>query len=522
MKIRTLGALGLSNLSDFRLLGLCLSVGFLIRLVPELLAFSSPIGFDTIYYGYIMKNGLIVSNWTGIFTTSWLLYALVVPLYSVFQGDPFIMLKAVAPLLFGLNVAGMYWFSRKMLNWSKKMSLFVGIFFALQLASLRISWDLLRNTLGLGILLFALVYTKDVGSKRGFALFSGLSLLAVFAHEYSAVILLTTVLGLLVWNFAKKQIHYTHRMLMLGLIPALSVFLVGVYLRINPIRFVSQSNVISAGDTVSGSSGLFFLTNYLQVQNSVDYYSSYWSLVISVGLLFATLFLPYIYLVRKGYFKNAILNIWTILLLIGALGCVVLPFFALQYWHRWMFMLVYPFTFYAVYGIAKIIKSSTFGKVKFSNLFSNKKVAFMVLLTVSLGTAYLFTPLTMLYANRSVPNVTGNFLYFSTDPAVPYQDEPSLVEAMTWFNSNSAENSCVILQHHFFEYGRLYLDNSLKIMHYQVDFDSALTKTFDLGFDAVYFVWWNTPIGWNKDPVPSGFVEVADFDRISIYSYVKA
>ncbi len=514
--------LNLSKFSDIKLLGLCVSIGFLIRLVPELLAYSTPIGFDTIYYGYVMKSGVILSNWTNIFTSTWLLNALIVPLYSVFQGDPFILLKIVAPLLFGLNVAGIYWVSRKMLNWSPKMGLLAAVFFALQLASLRISWDLLRNTLGLGILLFALAYTKEVDSKRGFALFSGLSLLSVFAHEYSAGILMVTVFGLVGWKFVKKQINRTYKMLMLGLVPALSVFLIGIYLKINPIRFASQSNVISAGDTVTGSPGLFFLTNYLQVLDSVDYYSSYWNLALSVGLLFATLFLPYIYLVKKGYFKNTVLSIWTILLLIGAFGCLIMPFFALQYWHRWMFMLVYPFSFYAAFGIAKIVRSSNPGKVRFSSLFSNKKVAFMILLTLSLGTAYLFTPLTMLYANKSVPNITGNFLYFSTDPAVPYQDEPSVVEAMTWFNSNSVGNSCVILQHHFFEYGRLYLDNSVRIMHYEVDVDSAVAKTFDLGFSNVYFVWWNTPIGWNEAPVPSGFVEVADFDRISIYSYMKA
>jgi hypothetical protein len=258
------------------------------------------------------------------------------------------------------------------------------------------------------------------------------------------------------------------------------------------------------------------------VQNLVDNYSSYWNLVISVGLLFTALFLPYIYLVKKGYFKNTILSIWTILLLIGAFGCLIMPFFALQYWHRWMFMLVYPFSFYAAFGIAKIVKSSNPGKVRVSSLFSNKKVAFMVLLTISLGIAYLFTPLTMLYANKSVPNITGNAVYFSTDPAVPYQDEPSVVEAMAWFNSNLAQNSCVILQHHFLEYGRLYLDSSQHIVYYQVDVDVGVTKAVDSGFSSIYFVWWNKPIGWNENPVPDGFVEVEDFDRISIYSYTKA
>jgi hypothetical protein len=512
--------LKVNRLSDYKLLGVCLTIGFLIRLVPEVLAFATPIGFDTIYYAQVMKAGVILPHWSSLFTSTWLLYAIIVPAYNLIQGDPFLTLKIVAPLLFGLNVAGVYWFSRKMLGWSPLMGLAAGVFFALQLASLRISWDLLRNTLGLGLLLFGLSYVKEVDSKRGFALFTGLSLLAVFAHEYAAVILLFTTGSLLAWKLVKKQFSQTYKKLALGLIPALSVFAVGIFLRINPIRYGSPSNVVGAGDVVSGKSGLFFLTNYLQVQNSVDYYSNYWMLALNVALLFTVLFVPYIYLVKKGYFKNSILTSWTALLLVGAFGCLVMPFFAFEYWHRWMFMLVYPFTFYAVYGLAKLVGNPfAAGKLRLSSLFSNRKASGMVLLTLCLGVAYLFTPITMTHANKSIPNMTGTFLYFSTDPAVPYQDEPNVVQAMNWINSNANQNTCVILQHHFLQYGNLYLNGPEKIVHYEVDVDQAVNKAAESGLSTVYFVWWNTPIGWNEAPVPDGFVSVADFGRISVYSY---
>ncbi len=516
-------SLSINKLGDYKLLGLCLSLGFLIRLVPEVLAYWTPIGFDTIYYGYVMKAGIILPHLSSFFTSTWLLSALIVPAYSLIQGDPFLILKITGPLLFGLNVAGVYWFSRKMLGWSPLMGLAAGVFFALQLASLRISWDLLRNTLGLGVLLFALSYVKEVDTKRGFALFTGLSLLAVFAHEYAAVILLFTVGSLFAWKLVKKQLNRNYKLLALGLLPALSVFIVGLLLRINPIHYGSTSNVITASDTISGTSGLFFLTNYLQVQNSIDYYSSYWMLALNVILLFTVLFVPYIYLVKKGYFKNGILTSWTVLLLVGAFGCLIMPFFALQYWHRWMFMLVYPFTFYAIYGIAKIVaKSSATGKPLLSAFFSNKKASGMILLTIGLGVAYLFTPITMMYANKSIPNMTATQVYFSTDPAVPYQDEQNVVLAMDWINQNASPDSCVILQHHFLEYGRLYVSSSESVVHYDLDVDQAVNKASESGYNTVYFVWWNTPIGWNETPVPTGFVSVADFGRISVYSYMKA
>ena len=144
-----LQSLSVAGLTDYRAVRSFL-VGLAVRLVPELLAWPLPIGFDTIYYAFVMKNGVVWANWTSSLTSTWLLSAFTVPLYGLTQVDPFLLLKAVAGVLFGLNVAGMYWFARKTLGWSLGMGLAAGAFFALQLASLRISWDLLDNALGFG------------------------------------------------------------------------------------------------------------------------------------------------------------------------------------------------------------------------------------------------------------------------------------------------------------------------------------------------------------------------------------
>ena len=505
-------------LSDWKMLVACLSIGFFIRLVPELLAYPLPIGFDTIYYANVMKDGVIIPHWTAFFTSSWLLNAFTVPSYGVTLIDPFLLLKVVAPLLFGLNVAGIYWFSRKALGWSSAMGLFAGVFFALQLASLRISWDLLRNTLGLGVLLFAFAYVKNVGSKRGFALFVSLSLLSVFAHEYAAVTLLFVVLGLLVWKFAKGQFDRNGKFLVLGVIPALSVFAVGMYLRFFPIRYEVSSNVIQVGDAVGAKvGGLFFLVDYLKVQSSVDSYSSYFSLAMNVGLLFAVLFVPYLYLVFRGFFRNEVLSLWSGLLLIGAFGCLVLPFSAIEYWHRWMFMLAYPLTFFAASGFRRLVGKVQAKEIWRVRLFSSTKAVAMLLFTFVLGIGYLATPVIMVFVDSSVPAISGTSAYFCVAPTVPYKDVNGVVEAVEWLNSNMDENSCVILQHAFLEWGRLHLDESHKIVYFENSPDSCVAKATENGFSQIFFVWWNQPIGWYGVSVPEDFVRVQDFGRISVY-----
>jgi hypothetical protein len=518
----------LSNvtLTDRRALVACLSIGFFVRLIPELLAFPFPIGFDTIHYAAAMKSGVIWTHWSTLFTSSWLLYALIVPLYALIPADPFLLLKIVAPLLYGLNVAGIYWFSRKMLGWDLRMGLLAGGFFALQLASLRISWDLLRNTLGLGILLFTLLHIKEVNTKRGFAFFVILSLLTVFAHEYAALTLLVVVIGLVAMRLFKEGVDFGSKRLVLAVLPALTVFMFSVFLRSLPVSNVAQTNIIYAGDTViTHPGGVFFLVDYLSIHSSVDYYASYWTLALSVGVLFAVLYLPYLFLVVKGFFKDRILGIWTGFLLIGAIGCLIFPFSALEYWHRWMFMLVYPLTFYAVNGFG-ILKGKLAANAKhyFSSWLSNKKPAAMILLTSSIGTAYLTTPVWIDYANvananTDAPSVSGISNYFAASPTVPYEDVNSVVQSMNWLNENLGANSCVALQHAFLFWGQLYLDKVHSIVHFEIDASVAIETALNHDFSHVYFVWWNEPIGWYCVSVPEHFVSVQNFGRISVYLY---
>jgi len=68
-------------------------------------------------------------------------------------------------------------------------------------------------------------------------------------------------------------------------------------------------------------------------------------------------------------------------------------------------------------------------------------------------------------------------------------------------------------------WGRLYLDDSHMIVHFEVDVDFAVDTALNHGFSQVYFVWWNQPIGWYGITVPEGFVRLRDFGRISVYEF---
>ena len=45
----------------------CFFLGFFVRLVPEVLSYPYPVGFDTVYYAFRLKEGVIWFHWSKFF-----------------------------------------------------------------------------------------------------------------------------------------------------------------------------------------------------------------------------------------------------------------------------------------------------------------------------------------------------------------------------------------------------------------------------------------------------------------------
>jgi len=498
-------------------------LGFMVRLIPEVLSFSYPIGFDTVYYAARMKSGIVWRHWSSLFFT-WLVYAILVSMYSLTQVDPFLLLKVFGPLLYGGSGAGIYYFAWKGLNWGVKKSLFASIFFAFQLASLGISWHFYRNVLGLMLLLFALPFFKKIENWKEFALLSVLSLLAVFGHEYASVAMLAVVLGLMARGFLEKEKKMPYRIL-IAIFPALIVFMGSIYLRMFP-AFVSvkTNNIIRVNDVIDPHPGrLFFLVNYLNVATPVQHYANYLELVSHVVSLFVLLYLVWLPLVFVGFFRDNVLDNWTILLLVGSFGCLIVPFSALDLWNRWMLMLVYPFTFYAVNGFWKVLKSHDApvapGLKWMSWMKISRKSAIGIsLVTVLLGSLFMTFPLISgRYGLFGGPTTWKYFPSTMQSSSVPLQDTEGTVKTIEWLNRRMTDDSCVLVHDAFSFWIELYLDKNHVVVFFTRNLEAASNLALNNGFNPVYFIWWNEDIGWYGLTVPSDFISVFDSGRISVF-----
>jgi hypothetical protein len=314
--------------------------------------------------------------------------------------------------------------------------------------------------------------------------------------------------------------------------PAFIVFLIGIFFRVFPAGYSVVTNILGSGDAVNAGLGKlasgnvvnaglresFFLVDYFGVKSSLDYYPSYGYLALNVVVLFVLLYVSYLFLVWKGFFRNGMLDTWTALLLVGSFCCLVFPFCAVQYWHRWMFMLAYPFTFYAINALNRFSAKHS-GAQLAPRILSRKLMGFL-LATCLLGSVYLATPVLMSTLNVGVFSIPFVYKYFSSSPTVPYQDVDGVVQAMEWLNKNMSNSSCVILHQAFLFWGELHLDKSHTIVAFESDFNAGLAVASKNGFTYTYSVWWNQNIGWYDITIPSCFVRVKDFGRISVYEHL--
>jgi len=519
-----------ANLSDRKGLLLSFVLGFVVRLIPEVLSYPYPIGFDTIHYAAMIERGIVWQDGTSVFSM-WLLMSILIPVHQVSHVDPFALLKVTAPILYALNICGIFFFSRKALGWDAKKALIASFFCVFQLALLRLSWDLYRNMFGLTILLFALPLVRDLRSKKGFVLFALLSVLVVFAHVLVAVVLFAVVLGILTSALIKGERIKVIRVLF-AVLPALGIFAVG--LSLFHLQSFMPANVISTYVEPAHPGGLLFLASYIGVSGPVHSYSSYANLVLNVLSLFIVLYGFSLPLAIAGFFRDSVLDGWVLVLLVGSFSSLVIPFCAVAWWNRWMFMLVYPFAFYATHGIERVFGSEgkevtpSFSWLKWMKI-SRKTVLVTFSLMIVFGSLFVAVPPFFdrfgVFLIPTVNSYVPTTMLYNT---VPLRDVTSTIDTMNWLNENMNNDSSVLVHHAFLRWASLYLDERHVIVYYQVDLEKAVQTAEQDGFERIYLIWWNEAylmwldesIDWYGFEIPKSFIPVVNTDRISIFEYV--
>jgi hypothetical protein len=375
---------------------------------------------------------------------------------------------------------------------------------------------------GVMIFLFTIPFIKTDIGWRGAAGLSVLGLLIVWGHELAAVSLFVMVFGLLVLSLLKREkIPYR---LFVAVIPALIIFF-GNFFLISPYPRPLEGNIIRLADSVwAHPGGLFFLTDYLRVSTPIESYTSYFELFSHVSSLFILLYVVLLPLVAVGYFKDRLLGSWNFLLLAGSFSCLIVPFSALLLWGRWMLMLVFPLTFFAVNGLCKVAKfGEAFSVSRFLSWFKLTRKVGIGLSLLSLVVGALFISWPLVEGKFGIIGWGSTFKYVPStmqSSSVPLRDTKGTIEAYDWLNSHMTDDSSLLVHDVFEFWTMLYLDEGHTAILFDSDLVAASNRAVEEGFESAYFVWWNQDIGWYNLRLLNDWVSVFDSGRISVYQMV--
>ena len=457
-------------------------------------------GFDTM--AFYVPNTLMwlhggVNLWSFL-ATGPLFYTILISIVAA--GAPIILtLKMLSPLFLGFLGLSMYMFARRGLGWSPSKGTTVAIVGTVYFVALRVSWDMLRNELGLIFFFIVLTLLSSVRSSwKRYVLLSFDMLLVALSHQLAAILMLGVIVFTVTHGLLRKNYRRVVNLIITSL-PSALFSVVFYFFAVMPNGFIDYST--GAGSPLGSWAG----------------FPSYQSMLLSEAGFFLYCYLPLLPLAMISFkrFGNIQLRSWLLLSLI----LMLLPIASVSNF-RWILMLPYPIAFYVTETLSRL----KFIKWKYSKVTVQRiAVAYLVLSTALLGFGFAIMPPEKPFLYFDSNRVNG---YIYQIPSSLLQNTVSITDCqdtantLQWFKDRF-NSSSLLLTHRAFYGWALTTINEDQIVHYGFDDpDKAAMKLAQEGRTQIYLIWWISGQGWyGLQTVPSSFQEVYRSGKIAIYSY---
>jgi hypothetical protein len=481
-----------------------------VRSIPEILSVPYPLGLDTLGGFHLIQSGWVFSlGSVGFFNTTSMFYLFAGVLYAATH-DVIFVTKFFGPVLLAGLCSMMFIYSKKGLGWGNWKSLLVSVLVATYFVSLRNSWDLYRQTLGLIFLMATLVSLKSFRSPRKYYIASVFTVLTVLSHELAAVILFLIILFEAAQLLVKKSTRDSFYLIGSTVLAA-TVFLFQ-RVTLSTLNIGIPDSGVASGPSVSLA---LFMTGLLV----------YCYIII----------LPLVFVGLVG-FKVSIMHCWALLCVGIVLLEMVNPNLPLYFWNRWVYLLVYPLLFFTVHGLDNLWKFWSSHKSKIRRLVPKGFAITYFVLLLTLSWYYLAVG-----PENQIPFFSEDSGYLAFIPSsmlqntLPISDNPSLVQCFNWINNNTSANSVVVIHialrylADFYVRSRLivpvdqgssmwaYLQNESSLEYGMID---AAKLALANGHSSVYTVWWISGKGWyGISTLPSDFREVYRTGEMAVYLF---
>lgn len=399
-------------------------IGVVTRIVPELISYPFPIGYDTINY-YIPSIYDIQNN---LYIQKLQIYPILLHcIHSTFGLSPHNSVILLSVICYGIFSIVIYLWSRKY-QLSQTKGLCMTLFIIFQISVLRTGWDLHKDVLGL-ILFFVIFYIVD--GKKGYKKFQIFLIFSLLTLIFFVDIMLSFLafLSLILYFAIKRNWKYLYSLIATGIIILIT------FSTINTIdNYPIVSNIIKL---LEGN--ITIDQRYSQINMLL--------LFLKVNILILPTFM-----FGLRYLKTNILYIPIILVLIGSFSWIVLPNTNLLLPDRWIILSGIFISIFSFAGMNYLV-------YQYRHLNRNNLIFGIVLLFfVIIGLGYMILPY-----DQPLPiyGIFREHTDFFIPPSMQFnsidiKDNKDLIVTTEWINKNTHPDAKI--------YGNVYLKGWMKIL----------------------------------------------------------
>ena len=478
----------------YKLLLILFPIPLAIRILPELISGTYPLGFDTtVYYIPRMVEGtyLMKSILDLLKTTS--LYYIIETIFYRISSNPILIIKFLGPMLYAtmITLIGLYAYYR--LRLSIKWLLILVSISSLSLIGLRLAWDLYRNMLGLIFLITTLILLNSHDKRIKY---SGVltSFLAVWSHELAAVYLIGILTLATLINFYRNRVLdevYVSSIIVSSILFIYQRFNIETYSLNIPHSYIEFSSGLH-----NTYIGLLFLI--------------YTSIILIIPSIFSL----------WNRVEDDILNIWAILTIVLLFTQLIGVKTILL--SRIILMLILPLPIYCVKGLEYI-----------SGRLSKYKVlppVLIILLLASISIPYLAS-------TPNNPTPYTKFFYFSVcneifyhiptgylQNTIPIDNVDDLLEIINYAYNNIPSGSTLVvpMNFHWIQFipnSPTTLNNNINVIYGSVIDMYHSIRSYN---GTYYFIWWVEGSGWyNITELPENYIVIYENDVFALYKVIS-
>ncbi len=481
--------------------------GVVIRLIPEILAGNAVLGYDLVaYYAPVLYHReLIFADWRILFAAPNYSPGIYIALLWVPAEYVFPALRSLVVVSYGFLAAAIFLFVQTRLRLTPKWAFFTAVFVCLQLGTLRIGWDLIKNTLAESFALLILSGRFKQGSKTTFLM----TIATAFVHQLVALLLAAILMFQLALNRRSPNHRASgERAIAINVVMVFVCVTVTILLGGSVIGLPVSGTVYYVPAGAQGTSTQLFV-NYLAV------YGSYASLSNSILLLGALLTAPIVTFAAIGGCRERILSVWGLITAAAGFSPLVLPTFAAGFWFRWLFLLVLPLGVWSACGVRRIVQ-----------YLSRWRIAGPILLVLLLPTFWLAGNFMLMPPEHANPYFTNPatlpvFPSSMLQNTVPLGDVKDVENAVAALNQIMTNSSVVLVHEAMFGWISMGLTGKKAVVDYLVGTpEDALPVARSHGYTTIYWIWWVPGVKMHGyDASSANFKPIYISGRIAVYEY---